>query len=280
MSLPNFEGYAPAHLSHSTVSGYRDCGLRFKLQKIIRAEQRPGLAGLGGNAVHTTTEWYDKGDLEPNADLKAYFAKAWDEEVAKRLEQSPSYQLEDFVATGRASAEYGGKRNVQWWLDNGPAMVQRWIDWRQKNEWAMWETPEGTPAIELELRVILPGELPVKMFLDRIMVTPAGQLVVVDIKTGRQPETPEQLGLYALGIEQTYGEMFRPDWGYFWDAQKGTHTQPQALGRYTADYFAEDYHMAVAGINAGVFLAKPQNNCRNWCGVAKFCKAVGGSLNA
>jgi hypothetical protein len=55
----NINGYEPAHLSHSTVSGYRSFGKRFELQKIIRVEQRPGLAAIGGNAVHVATEEYD-----------------------------------------------------------------------------------------------------------------------------------------------------------------------------------------------------------------------------
>jgi hypothetical protein len=46
---------------------------------------------------------------------------------------------------------------------------------------------------------------------------------------------------------------------------------------YTAEYFAEVYDQACKGISAGVFMARPANNCKSWCGVARFCKAVGGS---
>lgn len=52
-------GYRPAHLSYSTVSGYRLCGTKFLLEKVMGLEQRPGLAALGGNAVHTATEALD-----------------------------------------------------------------------------------------------------------------------------------------------------------------------------------------------------------------------------
>lgn len=51
--------YEPAHLSFSTVSGYRMCGKKFQLEKVFRLEQRPGLAALGGNAVHTASEVID-----------------------------------------------------------------------------------------------------------------------------------------------------------------------------------------------------------------------------
>lgn len=287
MTRISIDGYEPAHLSFSTVAGYRDCGLRLRLQKIMRKEQRPGLAGIGGNAVHTATEWADGEALPehgwPTPDMfdpNLAFEIAWSSEIEKRKEQSPSYKYpEDYIATGRASAEHGGKRGVSWWMEQGPIMVQRWIDWRQ-NGWSIWETPEGNPGVEVELNIVLPGDIPVKMFIDRLMVTPAGQLAVVDIKSGREPETPEQLGLYACGIELTWGPEYRPAWGFWWDASKGTHSQPMDLSRYTVDYFAGVYDEAVRGINAGCFLAKPANRCSTWCSVAYACPAVGGSLSA
>lgn len=51
--------YEPQHLSFSTVSGYRMCGSKFYFEKVLRLEQRPGLAALGGNAVHTASEAID-----------------------------------------------------------------------------------------------------------------------------------------------------------------------------------------------------------------------------
>jgi len=273
----SYEGWEPAHLSYSTVNSYRMCGMQTKLGKVLRIEQRPGIAALGGNAVHTATEWYDlEADIVEEGrwqGAEAAFKTAWDLEAANRRQQSPSYSVEDYTATGRASAEYGGKQTVQWWMDNGPGMVQNWIDWRAANGWAIWETPEGNPAIELELNIVLPGDIPVKMFLDRVMVTPTGQLAVVDIKSGRTPDTAEQLGLYATAMELHFGGMYRPMWGYFWDARKGVHSSPHLLDAYTADYFAGVYAEAIAGMNAGCFLAKPANNCFSWCGVKDACPA-------
>ena len=272
----SYENWNPPHVSHSTINGWVDCGLRTKLQKVYQIEQRPGLAAAGGNAVHTATELYDQGEGDDPADL---FQRGWAAALEKNKEYSPNYGVEDYVVTGRASAQYGGKRNIDWWMDNGPGLVQGWIDWRERNpDWHIWETPDGVPAIELELSIELPGDIVVKGFIDRVMVTPAGQLAPVDIKTGRSPETAEQLGLYATGMELTYGEMYRPMWGYWWDAQKGEHSSPLLLDAYTPQYLADRYSQAINGINAGVFLAKPANNCKAWCGVAAQCPAVGGTL--
>lgn len=59
MGRISVQGYEPAHLSHSTVSSWRMCGKKFQLQKVLRLEEKPGLAAIGGNAVHRATELLD-----------------------------------------------------------------------------------------------------------------------------------------------------------------------------------------------------------------------------
>lgn len=59
MGRISVQGYEPAHLSFSTVNGYRSCGKKFQLQKVLRLEEKPGLAAIGGNAVHSATEKLD-----------------------------------------------------------------------------------------------------------------------------------------------------------------------------------------------------------------------------
>lgn len=65
MSRIDISGYSPSHLSYSTVNGYRGCGKRFELSKILHLEEKPGLAALGGNAVHKATEDFDLGTWHP-----------------------------------------------------------------------------------------------------------------------------------------------------------------------------------------------------------------------
>lgn len=195
--------------------------------------------------------------------------------MRKREAQSPSFTRDQYTATGRAPAEYGGRQTEAWWLDKGPEMVNAWVKWRRETEWHIWEPVQGVPGIELEINFRLPNGVPVKTFIDRVFVTQPGEPVIVDIKSGRIPETPEQLGLYACAIEVQYG--VRINWGYFWSPSKG-HGTPQDLSMYTADYFTDLSNGVIAGVEAGCFLAKPANGCARWCGVAKNCPAVGGTL--
>ena len=55
-----YQDYEPAHLSYSTVNSYRMCGRMFLFQKVMKLEQRPGLAAIAGNAVHSVTEALDR----------------------------------------------------------------------------------------------------------------------------------------------------------------------------------------------------------------------------
>lgn len=55
----SINGYEPKHLSYSTISTYRMCGKKFELEKVRQQEQRPGIAALAGNAVHTASEVID-----------------------------------------------------------------------------------------------------------------------------------------------------------------------------------------------------------------------------
>lgn len=210
-------------------------------------------------------------------DYDRLFAACWEKEARERAHQSPSYTRDQYVATGRAAKEFGGKRNEAWWLANGGAMVKAWHDWRRETGWRLWEPVQGVPAVELELHFSLPSGRPYRAFVDRVFVLPTGEPAILDIKSGRIPETAEQLGLYAEGIRRVYGVSI--NWGYYWNPDKG-HGSPLDLSLYTGAYLDEIAAGAVAGINAGSFLAKPANNCKNWCGVAQFCPAVGGTMPA
>ena len=60
MGRVQFEDYQPAHLSYSTVNSYRMCPKQFLFVKVKKLEQLPGLAAIGGNAVHSLTEALDR----------------------------------------------------------------------------------------------------------------------------------------------------------------------------------------------------------------------------
>ena len=65
---------------------------------------------------------------------------------------------------------------------NGPTFVANWINWRRNSPLEIWRDDDGKLAVELEATVQI-ADLPVKVFIDRVMTGPTG-LVIVDLKSG------------------------------------------------------------------------------------------------
>lgn len=49
----------PPHVSWSSFESWLRCGKSYELSRIVRVEQRPGWAAIGGSAVHAMTEALD-----------------------------------------------------------------------------------------------------------------------------------------------------------------------------------------------------------------------------
>jgi hypothetical protein len=50
----------PAHVSYSSLTTWLDCGWKYYLSKVVKEAERPTWYLVGGSAVHTATEEYDK----------------------------------------------------------------------------------------------------------------------------------------------------------------------------------------------------------------------------
>lgn len=63
-------------------------------------------------------------------------------------------------AGGRATKAYPEKENDAWWQDNGPVMVDNFIQWWRNNKWSVWNYND-VPQIEAEYNVMF-GDVLVK----------------------------------------------------------------------------------------------------------------------
>lgn len=203
------------------------------------------------------------------------FATEWQHHLDEQVERNPSATPDTWRAGGRRSKQYPDKENAGWWLDHGPGMVQRYAEWITAMESRGWQiaTFGGYPAIELELFVHF-GETPVKMGIDRVLVSPQGELLVTDLKTGaRTPESDLQLGFYACGME--IAGLPRPTYGAYWMARKGELTQIVGLDHYTVSGITDELDQFNRAIKDRVFLPKRGSHCNN-CGVQYACAAMKG----
>lgn len=162
-------------------------------------------------------------------DLLEVWNKAWSKELNERVAQT-SVPQSMWKASGRVTKAFPNKEDAAWWQKNGPKQLENWEQFRM-NGWQIFDI-NGTPAIEIEILAMM-EDVPVKMALDRVMVTPSGELVIVDIKSGRTTPDWLQLAFYAAGMELTLD--IRPKWGTYWMARTGVTTAMIDLDKYPTE---------------------------------------------
>lgn len=267
-------GYAlPAHLSHSALTTFLQCGHKYYLSRVVKESETPAWWFIGGNAVHTATENFDRKypTLIPEGVLAQpdtnFFLDAFVEETA-RVEFDSGVDPSGWRTGGRVSKQYPDKEDSVWWLENGPVMFRQWVNWRVGSGWQIAEF-SGQSAIEIGFDFMVGDDFAVQMYIDRLMVNEHGELVVVDLKSGSSsPKSPLQLAMYAYGCEKILG--VRPKWGTFWKAREGTTTPLIDLDKYPADRV----EYIVSGFDklrkSGTFL--PNLDECGWCGFNQVCE--------
>lgn len=151
--------------------------------------------------------------------LDSVWKDSWEHE--KDRQRASTGQEEALWRAGGAKTKANpDKENGVWWETGGRNMLQKWAEWRTGSHgWQIWVNDDGVPAIELGLAPVL-GGVTVRMYIDRVMVTPDGELVILDLKTGkRTPSSDLQLAFYAAGLEKELG--IRPKYGTYWMARDG-----------------------------------------------------------
>ena len=257
------------YVSHSALNTWLSCGWQFYLSRIQKVPEAPSYWLAGGKSVHESTELFDRlyYGTEKIFDPTAAFTEAWERNF-KDADNGMEWR-----AGGRATKAYPNKEDASWWLEAGPKMVDFWTQFRNDSGFTMWQTPDGQPAIETELNQEV-GGVPIKAFLDRLMVAPTGELVIVDIKTSsKEPASLTQLGIYAILVEKTFG--VRPSLGSYFMARTGELTQPENLDRYTEarlGSWAKGFELAMEN---KIFIPSVGFMCGT-CSVNNACYAVGG----
>lgn len=204
------------------------------------------------------------------------FAAAFEKELA-RSERESGLPVAEWFWAGNTKPE----TSVDNWFQLGPRAVQNFIDWYERSPYKIWTTPDGQPAIELKVETNF-GRTPVLAYIDAVLVSPDGSLLVLDSKSGANiPDSAQQVAFYASCIELKYGR--RPEHGAYFMARGAgrnkdiflTEIQDLSLPQYSADFFRAELFSMAAGVGAEAFVARVGKHC-NTCNVARSCAAVGG----
>jgi len=167
--------------------------------------------------------------------IKLLWEQAFNESIGAEQEKYGTNPV-DWKASGRTSKAWPNKENGDWWAEKGPEMVANFIEFWEQSGWQVWVTPEGVKAIELQLNIDY-GDVRIKAFVDLVAITPDGELVVIDFKTGaNMPTNAMQLALYACSIEKQFG--IRPSQGYYYDARNVMLLPAEGFNNWAVDPLA------------------------------------------
>ncbi|MFF6988333.1 PD-(D/E)XK nuclease family protein [Streptomyces sp. NPDC010273] len=265
----------PRHISHSSRESLERCAKQYFLTRVAKAPQTPALWLAGGSAVHEATEAYDLWTFPPDTGEEFPLLDYWEGCFNGQLAEA--YEEEEDSNKWRSSKT----EPIEVWRAHGLAFVQSWIDWRERSPWEIWTTPDGMPAIELDVSGKLPGcEVEIKAFLDRVFWDPVlKKLVIVDLKTGkRAPRNADQFGTYAALLTAKYGVQV--DLGVAFMNRRGGLGTPYDMTEYTPEFvggiFGKAWELIQGYARDGSFPADT-SDCF-LCDVKSSCHAQNGPL--
>lgn len=171
----------PRTLSPSKVVAFTNCPLAFRYSQIERRPEPPSPHAVKGTLVHAALEglfWHHDGAARTPAAGHAELDRCWS--ALQEDEEFLGLALDD---DGRAA-----------FVADAHALVDNYF---------LLEDPATAHAVGIELGVetVVDG-MRLRGIIDRLDLTPEGDLVVVDYKTGRAPSERFERG--SMGGVQTY----------------------------------------------------------------------------
>jgi putative RecB family exonuclease len=256
MALP-----VPRSLSPSKVSSFKDCALAFRFSVIDRLPEPASPPMVKGTLVHRALEglfWdHERGARTPAA-AQASLARAW-----KALQDDPEFVELDLSETESEA-----------FLADAGGLVANYFQ---------LEDPDAIDAVGVELLMEAEvGGLLLRGIIDRLDVTPEGEFIVIDYKTGRVPSEMQEhskLGgvqFYALLCEQVLGR--RPV-----DVRLLYLKEPMVISSDPTEQALRGLRQRTSAVWSAIeracededFRPKPSGLCK-WCHFQEFCPAFGG----
>jgi len=251
-------------LSPSRAGDFMTCPLLFRYRTIDRLPQQPSSAAVRGTLVHAVLErLFDLPAAERTPDAAAaLLAPEW----ARLSEEEPE-------VTGL----FADEAELSSWLTSARALLDGYFT---------LEDPTRLDPAEREsfVEVVLPGGLRLRGIVDRLDLSPAGDLRVVDYKSGRSPgEAFEgkalfQMKFYALVIWRTRGVIpKRLQLMYLGDRQVLAYSPDESDLLATERKLLALWEAIERAIESRDFRPRVSRLC-DWCDHQAFCPEKGGIL--
>jgi putative RecB family exonuclease len=220
-----------------------------------------------GTSAHEACEKWELSFRSASLDqVKAWYREAYVRECNEYLEETPDPALFE------SSGPYKGAEDAERRFHVGQEHVQRYVEYYQANpDQAVWITPEGEAAIELEFEEEL-GGVTIRGKIDAVIAHPKFGPVIRDTKTGADAGTGEQLAVYRAAVLVKTGVDVK--WGDYLMTKAGKPKpfyRPHDLTVVSLDEVTARFKKMDEGVKAEVFTPNPGPKCGR-CSVRDSCE--------
>lgn len=265
-------------LSPSRAGDFMRCPLLFRFRALEKRPERPGSAAARGTLVHEVLDrLFDLPASERTLPAAiSLLEPAWSDLLRARPELvcAVDPEVEFPLATDDL-------------IDLDPELIRRWLAGAEPLLATYFKLEDPTrlepAARELAIGVQLPDQgPPLKGIVDRVDVSPAGLIRVVDYKTGRSPSSSYehqamfQMRFYALMLWRSRGAVpTRLQLLYLGDGQSITY-DPTSDDLIAFEVKLRALWEAIlAALRSGDWRPRPSRLC-DWCDHESSCPARGG----
>lgn len=252
-------------MSFSRGNALGGCGERFRLKYREQVPEQPSWALVGGKAWHQWAQDFELAKL--GGDIPHAWAYYLGQAAVDEMESS-GVPTDEFKVSGRKTTAHPDKETFSVWLDEiGPDLIAKY----EAFDWGVWKIVPLLPSADGNHR---PGiEYPMLLdsprwqgYVDQIRQDRAGNLLVLDLKTGQRIYKSTQLEEYGaagkmLGLRTVYG-------GYYL-ARKAEFTHVPL--RWNKAQFTAYVNGRHALAESGLFVPNVGDHC-GWCPVRDHCQ--------
>jgi putative RecB family exonuclease len=250
-------------LSPSRAADFMTCPLLYRFRVIDKLPEAPSAAAARGTLVHAVLErLYDAP------------ARARSPEAAAALIEPEWARL--VAAEPELAGVFGEDAEREGWLTQARSMLDRYF--------TLEDPTRLEPAHrELQVQAVLPSGLRLRGYIDRLDVSAAGDVRIVDYKTGTAPRTEFearalfQMKFYALVIWRTMGTVPRLlQLIYLGNGEIVRYSPDEADLLATERKIDALWRAIVRAREVGDWRARRGRLC-DWCAHQQFCPEFGGT---
>lgn len=254
--------YQPA-LSVSRINDFKQCPLKFRYRVIDRIPEPPSSAATKGTLVHAVLEHLY--DLPAEQRTVSAATNLLEPQWAAMVERDPAVQnlFED--------------EPFEAWLESARTLVHTYF--RRENPVKLHPARANR---ERMITVELDSGIRFRGVIDRIDVSPQGDLRVVDYKTGKMPnpnyqnEALFQVRAYGLLLARADGKLpVQSQLIYLGSDSTLTYWADAADNAIIEETVATIWSQILDRLEAGTFEPRTSRLC-DWCSFTSICPAFGG----